>query len=362
MGRDDDDAKTVDDSQTDETGENGEAEDWEPGESDLAPEGEKHLAETTGGSRMDYRLSLRSKEKYIIEDLFPAGLLHLISGASGMGKTTWLLQILSDWSRGRKVLGGKKSYPCPWVYITADRTTLETDRTLRRLGMADWDIPAYAIEEVQQSPDMLQLYHRFRSADLFVIEGLQGFLPDAGGKSQNAADIRWLINVRKSMLSHGKTIIATTHQPKGTNTKETQHSRNAVLGSVSLVGGCGTIVTLDYAEGVTTAARDMGERVVTIEPKDAPKAVIRYRRGDGGIFQEIREDENLNGMMPEDFGLDQMLTYWPAKDPIRIVDLKQWALKTNVSRATLYRWVQKQITNGKMQMESRGIYRKLIPS
>ena len=114
-------------------------------------------------SRLQYRRELMKTDDYLIEDILWKGTLNLIGGPSGVGKTTWLLPLLKDWSEGLPVLNGKASKPCPWVYVSSDRGLRETNRTLARLGLSDWDIPCWVVEEIMpvDSIDMLHVFERF---------------------------------------------------------------------------------------------------------------------------------------------------------------------------------------------------------
>src|SRR5271165_3311154 len=142
-------------------------------------------------STLDERIESRKTEKWVIDKIIAAGTINLISGTSGSGKTTFLLQLLKQWELGQPVLGGYQSFPCKWIYISCDRGTLETDRTMRRLGLGDWECQIYSIEEVcTEDPNILTLYQRFPAVDLFVIEGIQSCIPDTKG-SQNRAEMIW---------------------------------------------------------------------------------------------------------------------------------------------------------------------------
>jgi RecA-family ATPase len=192
-------------------------------------------------SRLAHRERLRTKERFIVDTIFPAGALHVIGGPSGIGKTTWLLQSLHEWEQGKPILGFP-SHPCKWVYVSLDRSLLDGDRTLRRIGLADWNIPMYSIEEICErdtvtkritvEPDLFMVANRFEDVELIVVEGLQGFLPDIKrGQTQNKAEQLWMVKIRDEILNTGKTIIATTHSPKAEDNTKSANNRKAFLGS-----------------------------------------------------------------------------------------------------------------------------------
>jgi hypothetical protein len=103
---------------------------------------------------------------------------------------------------------------------------MDGDRTLRRVGLGEWDAPMFAMEdviprnaqkEIDLGPTIYQIVNRFPDIDLYVIEGLQAFLPNtARGQTQNKAEQVWCLKLRDKVLNKGKTIIAVTHSPKMT--------------------------------------------------------------------------------------------------------------------------------------------------
>jgi hypothetical protein len=71
---------------------------------------------------------------WIVEDIFPAGRIHLLAGISNAGKSRWLLPALYDWAKGMPLLG-KTSYPTPWCVISSDRPLADIEDTIGQLGL-----------------------------------------------------------------------------------------------------------------------------------------------------------------------------------------------------------------------------------
>src|SRR5574337_1032951 len=80
------------------------------------------------------------KVRYLIDSILPVQQVHLVAGPTGAGKTTWLLQTLLDWHRGKPVLGFC-SHPCRWAYIAADRTAQDALMTVMRMGIGPAELP-----------------------------------------------------------------------------------------------------------------------------------------------------------------------------------------------------------------------------
>lgn len=58
--------------------------------------------------------------EFLIDPILPQGQIHILAGASTAGKTTLLFQMLHCFQQGRTIIGFP-SFPCPFVYIGADR-------------------------------------------------------------------------------------------------------------------------------------------------------------------------------------------------------------------------------------------------
>lgn len=201
------------------------------------------------------RKQLEESQEWIVDRIFPSGAMHLIGGPSGVGKTTWLFQMLYEWEQGLQLFGEYKSNPCPWVYISADRSIREMQQTLARIGYGDWQFEAYALEELIyipsrkccEPPDFTKhVLDKFPYAKLIVMEGLQAIMPDhSKNRSQNKQELLWALEQRLVLSSNNRTVIATTHNPKvGANTMQTDE-RSKFLGSQGFIGSCSTMIGIE---------------------------------------------------------------------------------------------------------------------
>ncbi len=71
-------------------------------------------------------------DNWIIETLMPTREVHLIGGPSGVGKSTWLFQMLADWQKGLPVFGFK-SNPGNFIYVSCDRSDQSVGMTMDRV-------------------------------------------------------------------------------------------------------------------------------------------------------------------------------------------------------------------------------------
>lgn len=298
------------------------------------------------------RIRLRQDEKYIVEAILPAGELHLVGGASGIGKTTWLLQWLRDWSEG-KPIWGHESFPCPFVYISFDRGVLTTDRTLRRIGMEDWDFPAYDVSELGLVDyEIWDIVKRFPDARLFVIEGFQALLPDTSkGRGQNKEEMLWSVEVRRKILSQGITIIGITHSPKMKQGEAYASTRSRFLGSNSLLASTGTLISFDVPEDSKAARKPSGtdERQVLIEGPNFRQMTLYYSRGDDGRFVPMEEAH-------EKVNFDVFLDALSEAEDVTRKQLE--ALASGMSAPQVTRWIRDAVTDGMLERVKHGVYRK----
>ena len=328
---------------------------------------------TINHDRLSVRKAIESKDSYLVYPVFPCGALHMIVGESGMGKTSWSLPMLHDWEQGISVLGGLPSHPCKWVYISLDRSLQDLNRTLKRLGLGDWNIPAYSIEELLKretesglltAPTLEYLVSLFPDVKFFFIEGLQPLIPNTGrGQSQNKAEALWLIQMRDIALSRGITIIATEHKPKNSDTKS---KRNAGLGSASLPGGVGTVVSFDYPESVKNGKNfiDTGERIVHLSGHNfAPYSLEYSKDSDGRLVLQcaVSGAERISYDSEDDrvVKLDTQLSVHPVEQVITTSVIHMWGGIFGLTESQVSRWQKNQVQSGRLEMVVKGQYRKV---
>jgi RecA-family ATPase len=327
--------------------------------------------------RLKVRKQLEENDYYIVSPIFPCGALHLVTGDSGMGKSSFLLPVLYDWSLGNAVLGGMVSHPCEWVYISMDRSLRDLNRTLRRIGLGDWDIPAYPIEELCNieenttnliAPTIEHIVKQFPNAKLFVLEGLQTILPNTSrGQNQNKAESLWMLQLRSTVLNRGITIIATEHIPKGNDSGPARSKRNKALGSAALIGACGTVVTVSFPDSTQFNKTNeyTNERVVHVTGPNFADITMEYTRDEAGrfILEATRSGiEVYTHATDEDLTIqiDAQLSAWASDKPVTTTLLTAWGRVTNMSDSQLYRWTRKQVTCGRLEQIRKGEYRKVL--
>lgn len=207
----------------------------------------------------------------LIEDILTPNRVHLLGGASDVGKTRWLLPMLMDWEKGRDVLG-RKSHPVPWAYISGDRIQLEVHETLTKLG-----IPIAAVRVIPASgfhhKDWLAAFQAAAELrpvpQLLVVEGF----------SQMAGDKRFEVyEFLEDMLAWcqpsvqfpaGLTILGVVESPKQKPYERYPNPRQRIAGSSLWGYKASTILLIES----TKADPEMltGNRVFYCCPKNAQR-------------------------------------------------------------------------------------------
>ncbi len=271
--------------------------------------------------------------------------------------------MLRQWDQGIDILGGV-THRVPWIYVSGDRGTLDTDKTLRRLGMEDWNMPCYAYEEVTSEGEhsLFKVAETFPDAQLIVIEGLQAFIPESPKQSQNKATLTWMTEVRRKILNKGKTIIATVHSPK----QEYANNRNNFLGSASLAGATSTLINVTHAP---TNAEGVNNRVrhVRVGGRNFPDLFMTYELDSSGMFVEMEntptpvsdsEAEKAGLEPPSYHALDGSIAVMSAGAKFPMEHFFQAAKHAGVSNATMYRWLEKRVDAGLVVKVARGLYER----
>lgn len=333
-------------------------------------------------TRREVREQIRLNERFIIDTILPNGAFHILTGPSGIGKTTWLCQMLFDWEQGKSVLGFA-SHPCQWVYVSLDRTLSETDRTLRRLGLEQWEMPCYNMAEliprsasgqIELEPHINQIMAAHPHAELYVIEGLQGLTPNtARGQSQNKAELIFMLRIQDAILSKGKTILAVTHPPKSGNGG---NDREGILGSQALIGAASTIIKFDVPPDVNGNAQQLlgvnqpNERLVTIMGRDFPNIYLNYDRMPNGGFdlssRIIQPSKSGDALVTDVYEthadklllLDMRLGSVNGYVELALRDLKQWGRDIGLGDNSVSTWIKRAFDDGKLLKEGPGKFRR----
>lgn len=297
----------------------------------------------------------------------------MVVGGSGSMKTTFLLQMLHEWEQGHDVLG-YKSHPCDWAYIACDRHMWEADKTLCRIGLADWDAPIFSTHELFNFgtgftiEDILH-HDYFRPCKLIVIEGLQALIPDTrAGQAQNKVELNWMNAINKFLFETGKTVILVTHNPKMKTGEKFASDRADVLGSVSIGASTSTMIHVREVEDKQNP--DTDKRIVTLNGRDFKAFSVLYDVDPQGRLVNPTTDTvdviaaqtgKMNSISEHicHNNMDLWLTSLPVM-PMKASDILTYGDSVGYSRSSVYRWIDSASRRGLMKKIDYGVYMKVI--
>jgi hypothetical protein len=302
------------------------------------------------------------QDVWIVEGLFEVGEIHQLSGPSGVGKTTWMNAMMYDWALGKPILG-HKSYPRPYAYIVCDRSFNLTTMTLARLGLQDWNVPMFTIDELRREikgeVTIPKIVDMLPWVEVFFIEAIGIFEPTSNGKAAGYVEaMNYWASIRQ-VLSKGKTIIATNHSPKAKGKERYGHSRERILGSVAHGASIATTICFDFEE--ENNSTDMN-RILTISPRNSPNMVLRYGLGANGEFVyksvfEGEEKEAEKGI----YMLEKELMNIPKGTFITMDTVKGWMDRTEVGKSQMYNIINKLEARKVILRIRKGMYRMENP-
>jgi len=229
--------------------------------------------------RIEMRRQFPRAFEYLIEQLLPTREIHLVAGAAGVGKTTWLLGVLMKWAKGESVLGFK-SHPCPWMYVTGDRTKDGNIRTATRMGIHPQELH---IADLPMKPEeglvqyLIKLKQKHPEVELFVIEGFQSFSPN-GKPNEYTPTAKFLRQLTEFCQRENVTIIGVCHSAKRKKNDYYESSRDRMMGSGAWSAYSDCFIIVESADPEDSEATT---RNITIMPRNDRNHIYKYDWKDG---------------------------------------------------------------------------------
>lgn len=232
------------------------------------------------------------KHGYLVEGLFPTGEVHVLTGESGVGKTSWMFDFIDDWQHERDVLGHKSHWQ-PYCILVNDRSKGGMYRTLERLGKHPdaYDIRTVKLESKrgENPPTIVDKVAAVINSDpnlrVIFIEGLQ---VEAAESNDYGAMSRLMSGLNALCQKHNITVIATTHTSKA-NATSGGVRRTAIIGSAATPAMCETVLVF------TDTPNSPGHVLLTVQNHNGPKEQFYYRftdkgRLEGPVVPQMKKD------------------------------------------------------------------------
>ena len=321
--------------------------------------------------------SLQADRLDPIERLLPGRQVHLLSGSSGAGKTSFLAWLLRAFNEESHLFGHVVTRP-PFIgYIGGDRSIEDAEKKFRSAGCT---VPCYGVVDDLRTRDELVKMQRggydgernypiFQLACEYFLRGLPGSparLPEdslivvdamatvfgiepAGRYLQNVAAPLALLN--QYCLRARYTLLLIHHGGKQMQDKQQRYARSQdrVLGSMGLLGFTST--QLQLTEPELTEHPRWGLHQLTVVGHAAPATVCWFRRNpETGLFAEAfpAQEEEQHFELPHSSTAVARLTekerlVWetvPSEGTLPLIEL-QLQLEGRVAKSTLYYLVEK---------------------
>lgn len=278
--------------------------------------------------------------------------VHVIGGASGAGKTTFLFQLLTTMRR-EGTFFGRPTRNLKIAYATLDRDYAETDETLERMGIdkTQWPIYQYDLRLALQSDIddhrievLLDSIHKLQpAAEVIIIDGIM-MVAMHGRINEYQAMAFWFGRIKQWCNRHNIAVIGLVHSTKNKKGQEITDPRQMVLGSVASAGVLGSMLIFQSANKedhykLHFIGRNTATDTVDVE-KDA-----------NGLIIESPKDSAKNQS-----ALFDIMGQWPPNTPVALSVILAETAKKNLSRATTCRALTAAVAAGELYKPAFGKY------
>ncbi len=296
-------------------------------------------------------ITMRKPVDYLVDRIFPTNEIHIIAGASGVGKTTWAFQMINDWRKGIPVFD-HASYPVPFVYVSCDRSRQSVDITVERVGVEP--MPYVDARGVAGRPDgFAAVLEAARSivpdVRFLFIEAISLLVPgnNIHQAYRNTAD--WLSTTSQALEKEDVTILGTAHSPKQRANDQILDPRQLILGTVAWAAFAETIIAI---QRLAPKSADDQRRTVMVLPRNSREEMFQYGLDDNGRFvkQELETVETV---------MDMLVSQLPFDQDIYIADLREIADKAQIEgEPALRRWIVRAKEKRIIYSIGYGVYRR----
>ncbi len=288
---------------------------------------------------------------YLVDRIFPTNEIHIIAGASGVGKTTWAFQMLDDWRKGLPVLD-HASHPVPFVYVSCDRSRQSVNTTWERVGVEPMPyVDGRGVSRCENGfAAVLEAARRKEPNVRFLfIEAISLLVPgdNINQAYRNTAD--WLASTSKALEKEDLTILGTAHSPKQRANDQILDPRQLILGTVAWAAFAETIIAI---QRLSPKSADDQRRTLMVLPRNSREELFQFGIDDNGRFvpQEVETVETV---------MDMLVSQIPFDRDIYMEELRELAEKAKIDgEPALRRWIKKAEEKRLIYRLDQGVYRR----
>lgn len=288
----------------------------------------------------------------LIRGILPAHEVSILSGASGAGKTTLIMQLVAAIVRGETTFFGHEiRQPIRVAYIAADRTWDSYRELANRIGLDLTRLQARSIVDdttidvVRLERDPMDLLHMmissFDSPTLVVVDPMVLFLGVDPNRYHQVAPR--LIRMGRWCRQNRFTMLATHHATKARTDYSFKRPQDRISGSSALLGFTSSQLFLSSPEEIGKPYSEF-----TAVNHNAPPEAIRLERDERGLFVPHTDD-----------GINQHLasSVLGALSKAPLAKKAQLMSMTRIDRSTLDAILDHFVGEGTLSVSSRGEYR-----
>jgi len=272
---------------------------------------------------------------YYVENLWLKNTFNLVAGASGAGKTRWILPQLIELRRqGLEVL-----------YTSCERPVRDGQRTLVKMGYPAAALPMLSFQDESEDTkfDVVGLHnlcksHRImgrKKVDILYVESITIL---AGDPNKAVDVVNFSRRVYRLMAAEGCSVWGSSWVSKVKEGAKFVNTRDNVMGSAAWPGICGTMAVITSPNGEEEPERD-----IQILLRDGKPRTEHYRFNDHGILEPY-SIPTLEALLAE------------ASGKITWADIEAWGRECGVGKTKLKEWKNQMVDAGRLKFCRRGEY------
>lgn len=300
-----------------------------------------------------------SPARFVVQNLIRRHEIALICGALNVGKTTLALQFYDDFCHGRALLNTYPSLTVPACFISCNRSRESLRYHMETMSLDPYTLPHLALPELIRYEEY-NLATAYKHAKELVPNLRVLFLDGIGmliqGKQNDPRDMsQFMADSTRFCYTNELTIIGTAGAAKAKQGAGYVDILERTSGSGEIMAQSDTKIVLDrYKQHDPTDPN----RTITIYATRRPTIRLWAKFSSEGTLS-IQSDPPEGYNEPVASPAQQLLTQWLtqyAEETLELGDLRTVTNSANISRASLYRWLDDQLELGMLERCGKGKY------